>query len=148
MPLVGLRNRSKLTIASAIALLFVVASIVAACAGASNIAPLPPQPGNEEPPGFFPTTPVTEAGAATQQLYLITFVIAVIVFLLVEGLLIFITVRFRRRQDQTELPYQRHGSNPLEILWTIVPAITVSGSFGLPHFRRRARSVKRSTNSS
>ena len=26
----------------------------------------------------------------------------------------------------TELPYQRHGSNPLEILWTIVPAITVT----------------------
>ncbi len=129
MPLVGLRNRSKLTVASAIALLFVVASIVAACAGAANVQPLPPQPGNEQPPGFFPTTPVTEAGEATQQLYTLTFVIAVIVFFLVEGLLIFITLRFRRRREQTELPYQRHGNNPLEILWTIVPTITVTVLF-------------------
>jgi len=126
VPLVGLRNRSKLTVASAIALLFVIASIVAACAGAGNVPPLPPQPGNEQPPGFFPTTPVTEAGEATQQLYTLTFAIAVIVFFLVEGLLIFITVRFRRRREQTELPYQRHGNNPLEILWTIVPTITVT----------------------
>ena len=129
MPLVGPRNRSKLTIASAIALLFVVASIVAACAGAANVPPLPPQPGNEQPPGFFPTTPITEQGAATQNLYTLTFVIAVIVFFIVEGLLLFITIRFRRRRDQTELPYQRHGSNPLEILWTIVPAITVTVLF-------------------
>ena len=133
MPLVGLRNRSnnrsKLTIASAIALLFVVASIVAACAGATNIPPLPPQPGNEEPPGFFPTTPVTQAGHATQELYLITFVIAVIVFFIVEGLLLFISFRFRRRHDDAELPYQRHGSNSLEILWTIVPAVTVTVLF-------------------
>jgi cytochrome c oxidase subunit II len=129
VPLVGLQNRSKLRIASAIALLFVVASFVAACAGAANIEPLPPQPGNEEPPGFFPTTPITEAGAATQNLYTLTFAIAVIVFFLVEGLLLFITIRFRRRKEQTELPYQRHGSNPLEILWTIVPAITVTVLF-------------------
>ena len=129
MPLVGLRNRSKLTIASAIALLFVVASFVAACSGAANVPPLPPQPGNEQPPGFFPTTPVTQSGEATFSLYTITFVIAVAVFFIVEGLLIFITLRFRRRQDQTELPYQRHGSNPLELLWTIVPAVTVTVLF-------------------
>jgi cytochrome c oxidase subunit 2 len=129
VPLVGLRNRSKLTVASAITLLFVVASFLAACAGAANVAPLPPQPGNEQPPGFFPTTPITEAGEATQNLYTLTFVIAVIVFFLVEGLLLFITIRFRRRREQTELPYQRHGSNPLEILWTIVPAVTVTVLF-------------------
>ena len=129
MPLVGLRKRSKLTTASAIALLFVVGSIVAACAGAANVPPLPPQPGNEQPPGFFPTTPVTVSGQATDQLYTLTFAIAVIVFFIVEGLLIFITIRFRRRREQTELPYQRHGNNPLEILWTIVPTVTVTVLF-------------------
>ena len=90
-------------------------------------AGLPPQPGNEEPPGFFPTTPITDAGTATQDLYTLTFVIAVIVFALVEGLLIYITIRFRRRPTDTELPPQTHGSNPLEILWTVVPTITVTG---------------------
>ena len=53
----------------------------------------------------------------------------VIVFALVEGLLIYITIRFRRRPTDTELPPQTHGSNPLEILWTIVPTITVTVLF-------------------
>ena len=126
MPLVGIRERSFTTIASAFALILVVAAIIAACAGTPA---LPPQPGNEEPPGFFPTTPITDAGVATQNLYALTFVIAVIVFMLVEGLLIFITIRFRRRPTDTELPSQTHGSNPLEILWTVVPAITITVLF-------------------
>ena len=128
MPLVGIRKRSLTTIATTIALLVAIATIVAACASAATPA-LPPQPGNEEPPGFFPTTPITDAGTATQELYLLTFLIAVIVFALVEGLLIFMTIRFRRRPTDTELPPQIHGSNPLEILWTIVPTITVTVLF-------------------
>ena len=126
MPLVGIRKRSITTLCSALGLLVVMATLVAACAGQPG---LPPQPGNEQPPGFFPTDPVTEQGVATQNLYTLTFVIAVIVFVLVEGLLLYITVRFRRRPTDTELPPQTHGSNPLEILWTIVPTITVTVLF-------------------
>jgi cytochrome c oxidase subunit II len=128
VPLVGIRKRSLSTVASSIALLIALAAIVAACTGAGTPA-LPPQPGNEEPPGFFPTTPITDAGTATQELYTLTFIIAVIVFALVEGLLIYITIRFRRRPTDTELPPQIHGSNPLEILWTVVPTITVTVLF-------------------
>lgn len=80
-------------------------------------------------PGFFPNQPVTAQGDATQNLYLITFIVAVIVFVLVEGLLIFIALRWRRRPTDDELPTQTHGSNPLEILWTVVPAITVTALF-------------------
>jgi cytochrome c oxidase subunit 2 len=40
-----------------------------------------------------------------------------------------ISFRFRQRKGDSELPNQTHGSNPLEILWTIVPAITVTGLF-------------------
>jgi cytochrome c oxidase subunit 2 len=65
----------------------------------------------------------------TQNLYLITFAIAIAVFVLVEGLLIWITLRYRRRRDDDALPSQFHGSNVLEILWTIVPAIIVTGLF-------------------
>jgi cytochrome c oxidase subunit 2 len=103
-----------------------LAAVLAACASAPQ---LPPQPGNEQPPGFFPTDPITQQGQATQDLYLITFIIAVIVFFLVEGLLLFISFRFRRRSTDTNLPNQRHGSNPLEVLWTIIPAITVTALF-------------------
>jgi cytochrome c oxidase subunit 2 len=59
----------------------------------------------------------------------VTFVIAVIVFAIVEGLLIWITLRYRRRATDTELPKQTHGSNRLEVLWTIVPTVTVTALF-------------------
>ncbi len=126
MPLLGLRVQPNVISRFHIAAFVFLALLVAACAGAPAI---PPQPGNEEPPGFFPTQPITQAGEATQSLYLITFVIAVIVFVVVEGLLIWITLRYRRRPSDTELPKQTHGSNLLEVLWTIVPAITVTGLF-------------------
>jgi len=100
--------------------------VVAAC---STTEPAAPAESNRPPPGFFPNPAVTEGGVATNNLYVLTFVIAVIVFVLVEGLLLFITLRFRRRAGDDELPRQVHGSNPLEILWTIVPAITVTGLF-------------------
>ena len=136
VPLVGLWNlaaagiraprmRSS-AIRSARALLVVGAMLlVVACAG----RPSGFEPGNEPAPGMFPVPPVTTQGDATLGLYGLTFVIAVIVFLLVEGLLLFITIRFRRRSTDTELPPQTHGSNPLEILWTIVPTITVTFLF-------------------
>lgn len=140
MPLVGLRLAYGQTTSRAVAVLtgrgmgslrtalwLAVAAVVsAACAGQQT---LPPQAGNEEPPGFFPTQPITDAGAATQNLYGLTFVIAVVVFVIVEGLLLYITFRYRRRAADTELPNQTHGSNPLEILWTVIPAITVTVLF-------------------
>jgi cytochrome c oxidase subunit 2 len=78
---------------------------------------------------MLPGQVVTEQGRAAANLYDITLVIATIVFVLVEGLLIYITIRFRRRPTDTGLPPQIHGSNPLEILWTIIPAITVTALF-------------------
>jgi len=123
VPLVGIRQRSITTIASAIALVAAVAALLAGCAQATDPAT------GDQPPGFFPVAPVTPSGEATSNLYNLTFVIAVIVFVLVEGLLIYITLRFRRRPTDTDLPKQTHGSNPLEILWTIIPAITVTALF-------------------
>ena len=124
MPLVGLRNNSPLTRASAIAFLVFAAAFLAGCAGEVTS-----QGTGDQPPGFFPTPPVTDQGVATDNLYSITFWIAVVVFALVEGLLLYIVFRFRRRPADTGLPPQIHGSNPLEILWTIVPAITVTALF-------------------
>ena len=58
-----------------------------------------------------------------KNLFLFTFWIAVIVFIVVEGAILFVTFRYRRRND--ELPVQTHGNLKLEITWTIIPAIII-----------------------
>jgi cytochrome c oxidase subunit II len=52
-----------------------------------------------------------------------------VVFVLVEGLLIWIVLRYRRRATDTTLPSQTHGNNVLEIVWTLIPALVVTGLF-------------------
>ena len=47
---------------------------------------------------------------------------AVVVLVLVEGLLLYTLVRFRRRKAD-ELPDQVHGNTRLELAWTIAPAV-------------------------
>jgi cytochrome c oxidase subunit 2 len=128
VPLVRNRKRPNLTATIKPALAFIAVSLLAiACGGAANTGQQ--LTGDSNPPGMLPGEIVTEQGLAAANLYNITLVIAAIVFILVEGLLIYITIRFRRRPTDTELPPQIHGSNPLEILWTIVPAITVTALF-------------------
>lgn len=74
--------------------------------------------------------PVTLDAQLIKDLYDLIFIIAVIVFVLVEGLLIYAAVRFRRRKAD-EMPAQVHGSRTLELLWTVIPAIVVAGIFWL-----------------
>ena len=45
-----------------------------------------------------------------------------IVFVLVEGVLIYIVFKYRRRDNQATPP-QTHGSTKLEITWTLIPAV-------------------------
>jgi cytochrome c oxidase subunit II len=47
-----------------------------------------------------------------------------IVFILVEGVLIFVMVKYRRRDNQATPP-QTHGSTKLEITWTLIPAVVL-----------------------
>ena len=134
MPLVGLRQRianGRKARIFGITFLALLAAIVAGCAGAAAQHPgFEPGYGPGAPgPGFFPLDSVTKQGVPTQSLYFVTFVIAVIVFVLVEGLLLFIAIRFRRKPTDTELPPQIHGSTKLELLWTIIPMVTVTALF-------------------
>ncbi len=85
--------------------------------------------GDTRPPGFFPGEVVTEQGRLSAGLYDVVFIIAAAIFLLVEGLLILIAIRFRSRKTDTGLPVQDHGNNLLEIAWTLIPAIIVTGLF-------------------
>jgi cytochrome c oxidase subunit II len=103
-----------------------LSAFLIACSGK---LPTGNEPGPEPPPGITPVAPTTVAGQATMNLYLITLVIAVIVFVIVEGLLIIISLRYRRKPGDDTLPKQVHGNSTLELLWTIIPAITVTALF-------------------
>jgi cytochrome c oxidase subunit 2 len=56
------------------------------------------------------------------------FAIALLVFILVQGLIVYSIVKFRRRDDDDgSLPVQVHGNTRLEIAWTVVPALILAG---------------------
>jgi cytochrome c oxidase subunit 2 len=57
------------------------------------------------------------------------FLIAVVVFVVVELLILVAVIKFRRRPDDdgTEEPHQFHGNTRLEIGWTILPAVILLG---------------------
>jgi len=80
-------------------------------------------------PGFAPPTPITVTGQDTEGIYRVVFTIAAIIFLLVEGLILFAVLRYRRTDE--ELPVQTHGNMIAEAAWTIVPAIIVISLFFL-----------------
>lgn len=55
------------------------------------------------------------------------FLIAVAVFVIVEGVIVFAIIRFRSKDhDDDELPVQIHGNFRLEIGWTILPALVLA----------------------
>ncbi len=57
------------------------------------------------------------------DLFIFIFWIAVVVFILVEGAIIYASIRYRRRSNSDKLPYQTHGNDKLEITWTIIPVL-------------------------
>jgi cytochrome c oxidase subunit 2 len=71
---------------------------------------------------FDPVGPVAEKQL---DLFMIIFLAAVVVFIVVGGALIYTVIRFRRKEGQTAIPTQTHGNTPLEIGWTIAPAIVL-----------------------
>ncbi len=75
--------------------------------------------------GLYPPEAVTDQGADVRSLYNIVFLIAAAIFLLVEGLLIFTIIAYRRKPTDTELPPQTHGNSIAEIIWTVIPTLIV-----------------------
>lgn len=112
----------------------IVAMVLAACTEQANTNPT----GDDAAPNLFgetangigfPHEVVTTEGIAAAGLYLPIFLIAVFIFVLIEGLLIYMALRYRRRSKGDDLPQQVHGSNRLEIIWTVIPAIVVAVLF-------------------
>ncbi len=77
----------------------------------------------QSPSIFDPASP---QAAAIRDLSYLVLAITGFIFLLVEGILVYVMIRFRRRVlvDPSEPP-QVYGSQPIEIAWTAAPAVIV-----------------------
>jgi cytochrome c oxidase subunit 2 len=80
---------------------------------------------------LYPPEPVTEQARAISNLYNIVFAIAVVIFVAVEGLIIWSILRYRRRPTDVDLPPQTHGNNLVEVLWTLIPTVIVLYMFAI-----------------
>ena len=75
-------------------------------------------------PDQYPQTTLRPKGDfahLVDHVFRTTFVLATVVFVLVEGALLYAMFRFRARPGAPE-PEQTHGNTTLEIIWTIIPA--------------------------
>ncbi len=75
--------------------------------------------------GHYPNSTfnhTTEFNAAIDYLWDRLLFFGTVVFILVEAMLIYVIIRFRRRPGQKE-PEHVHGNTTLEIVWTVIPAI-------------------------
>ena len=74
---------------------------------------------------IFPN-PVSPNGQDIYNTYLGISVPAVLIFILVEALLLWVIIRYRRsRYAPGYIPPQVHGNTPLEIVWTVIPLFIV-----------------------
>ena len=62
-----------------------------------------------------------------KDLFVPVFWVAVFVFIVVEGGIVWITIRYRHRKGRDRMPAQIHGNTRLEIGWTIAPALILAG---------------------
>ncbi len=84
--------------------------LLAACSGEQNAL---------DPAGPFAQGP--------HDLIVPVAIIAAVVFVLVQGLIIYSVIRFRtRKDDDGSLPVQVHGNTRLEIVWTVIPAVILA----------------------
>ncbi|MBN2469958.1 MAG: cytochrome c oxidase subunit II [Anaerolineae bacterium] len=82
--------------------------------------------------GLWPGQALAQSGGQSgslnaqeiSSLFNIVMGMAVLVFILVEGLLIFAIIRYRRRSHD-EMPKQVHGNNRLELGWTVGSGVLV-----------------------
>ncbi len=79
--------------------------------------------------GLYPPEAVTTQGQAIRDLYTIVFLVAVAIFFVVEGLILWSVIRYHRKPGDDTLPAQTHGNNIAEAVWTIVPTLIVAFLF-------------------
>lgn len=83
------------------------------------------------PPQPSALNPVGPNSGTIATLFTIVLAMAVVVFVIVEGLIVFSAIRFRHKARDASEPTQVHGNTRLEIAWTIAPAVIVVTLFVL-----------------
>ena len=79
--------------------------------------------------GLYPPVAVTSQGARIRELYNVVFLVSVVIFFVVEGLIVWSVLRYRRRPGDDTLPAQTHGNAIAEVVWTVVPTLIVAFLF-------------------
>lgn len=70
--------------------------------------------------------PASPPATAIRDLSYLVLAITGVIFVLVEGTLVYCIVRFRRRSEEdTAEPPQIYGSQPIEVAWTLAPLLVV-----------------------
>ncbi|MCS6812510.1 MAG: cytochrome c oxidase subunit II [Cyanobacteria bacterium] len=76
--------------------------------------------------GLLPAE-ASAAAPAVDGLFNTMVTIAMALFLLVQGVLIYVGIRYRRKPGDNTDALPVHGNIPLEVLWTSIPAVIVLG---------------------
>ena len=74
--------------------------------------------------------PATTNAREITGLFYTIFYVALAIFIVVEGLLVYFVIRYQRRAGD-RLPEQIHGNTPVEIAWTLAPALVLAVVFVL-----------------
>ncbi len=99
-----------------VGLVALLALVLSACSGAGPQTALNPE------------GPI---GRTIDDLWELVFIMATVVFVIVQAAIIYTIIRFRARKDDDSEPVQVHGNTRLEILWTIIPVVILA-SIGYP----------------
>lgn len=81
---------------------------------------------------MIPPEPHTTQAKEVFWLYNVVLAMGGIVFVGVEGFIVYSVLRYRRRDDR--LPTQIHGNNLVEVIWTAIPTVLVLILFVLSTF--------------
>jgi len=80
-------------------------------------------------PSFL--SPASSIAGDEARLFKLILLLALIVFVIVEGGLIWILIRDSKRRRDDKPPRQLHGNTNLEIAWTVIPVILVVAVFAM-----------------
>lgn len=70
-------------------------------------------------------------GRTIDDIWELVFIVATVIFVLVQVAILYTIIRFRSRKDDDSEPVQLHGNTRLEIIWTIIPVVILA-AVGVP----------------
>jgi cytochrome c oxidase subunit 2 len=109
-----------------------LAWIAAVALGALALA----APATADNAGLTPVDPKSPNAEAITDTYYMLLIVTGLVFLAVQGALVVLLVRYRRRRRPVDAEGpQIHGNTQLEVLWTVVPVLLVAVIVGFVFYK-------------